>query len=97
MLKAIKNCILSLGYIINHKKERGNNMFRIWAKIFKENRMLKDTVIENNNSTNRTKKVLDAIDAICKEFDLSNPLWLENNITEFKIHDKVRFNKSSCS
>lgn len=70
-------------------------MFRIWAKIFKENRMLKDTVIENNNSTNRTRKVLDAIDAICKEFDLSSPLWLENNITEFKTHDKVRFYKDN--
>lgn len=32
-------------------------MFRLWAKIFKDNHMLKDIVIQNNdNEMTRTKK-----------------------------------------
>lgn len=67
-------------------------MFRLWAKEFKNNKMLKDTVIENNDSTlNRTKKVFQAIDEVCYEFDLSKPIWLDYNIEEFKRIDKTRF------
>lgn len=67
-------------------------MFRLWAKIFSENRLVKDTVICNNNpDLNRTGKVFDAIDKVCYEFDLSKPIWLEANIADFKRHDKTRF------
>jgi len=38
-------------------------MFRLWAKIFKDNRMLQDTVICNDRTDmNRTKKIFAAID-----------------------------------
>lgn len=67
-------------------------MFRLWAKIWKENRMLKDTVIENEDtSMTRTKKIFGAIDDICEQFDLSHPVWLDVNIAEFKRHDKTKF------
>lgn len=67
-------------------------MFRMWAKVFKENRLVKDTVIENDSTTlNRTRKVFDAIDSICYEFDLSKPIWLDSTIKDFQIHDKTRF------
>lgn len=70
-------------------------MFRIWAKIFKDNHMLRDTVICDDTDDTRTHKVFHAIDAICSEFDLSRPLWLEINIKEFQRHSKVRFYKDS--
>lgn len=67
-------------------------MFRLWAKVFKENKMLRDIVIENSSADlNRTKKVFAAIDDICYEFDLSKPIWLDHNIDEFKRIDKTRF------
>lgn len=31
-------------------------MFRLWGKIFKDNRMLKDTVYCNDEELNRTRK-----------------------------------------
>lgn len=69
-------------------------MFRIWAKIFKENRLMRDMVVCNDSEEmNRTKKVFYAIDDICYEFDLSKPIWLDPNIEEFKRHDKTRFTK----
>ena len=67
-------------------------MFRLWAKEFKENRLLKDiTITDSSKEKNRTKKVFDAVDEICYEFDLSKPIWLDRNIDEFKRHDETRF------
>ena len=45
-------------------------MFRLWAKEFKDNRMLRDTVIEVDNDDTRTHKIFHAIDEVCHEFDL---------------------------
>ena len=68
-------------------------MFRLWAKVFKDNKLLKDIVIENNdNNLNRTKKIFQAIDDICYEFDLAKPIWLESTIADFKKRSKTRFN-----
>ncbi|MCP1108883.1 hypothetical protein [Ohessyouella blattaphilus] len=66
-------------------------MFRIWAKEFKDNRMLKDMVVENDSEESRTKKIFAAVDDICYAFDLSKPIWLDKNIAEFKRLDKTRF------
>jgi hypothetical protein len=71
-------------------------MFRLWAKIFKENRMIKDMVICNDNATlSRTKKVFAAMDEICNAYDLSKPLWLEATVADFKRHDKARFTQDN--
>lgn len=67
-------------------------MFRLWAKEFKENRLVKDiTITDTSKEKNRTKKVFDALDEVCYEFDLSRPIWLDRNINEFKRIDKTRF------
>jgi len=71
-------------------------MFRLWAKVFKENRMVKDILICNDNpEENRTKKIFQAIDDICYEFDLSKPIWLDSTIADFRKHDKTRFTKDN--
>ena len=66
-------------------------MFRLWGKIFKDNHLLKDTVICNDEPDTRTHKVLQAVEAICYEFDLGKPIWLDATVSEFKRHDKARF------
>ncbi len=66
-------------------------MFRLWAKIFKNNRMLKDTVICDTSSETRTHKVFHALEEVCCQFDLGKPIWLDANIADFKKHDKTRF------
>lgn len=66
-------------------------MFRMWAKVFKDNHLLKDTVICNESGDTRTHKVFQALDEICYEFDLGKPIWLDATIAEFKRHDKARF------
>lgn len=71
-------------------------MFRLWAKVFKDNRMLRDIVICNDSSDlNRTRKIFSAIEDICYQFDLSKPIWLDSTISDFKKHDKTRFSQDN--
>ncbi len=70
-------------------------MFRLWGKIFKENRLLKDTVICNSCDDTRTHKIFQALESICYEFDLGKPLWLESTIADFKRHNKTRFSQDN--
>jgi hypothetical protein len=54
--------------------------------------MLKDMVVCNDNpQLRRTQKIFAAIDDICREYDLSKPLWLDATVADFKRHDKTRF------
>ena len=66
-------------------------MFRLWAKIIKDNHLLKDTVICDDSEDTRTHKVFHAIEEACYQFDLGKPIWLDSTISEFKRHDKARF------
>ena len=66
-------------------------MFRLWARTFKDNHMLQDTVICDDSDDTRTHKVFRAIEEVCYAFDLGKPIWLDSTIAEFKRHDKARF------
>lgn len=66
-------------------------MFRLWVKIIKENRLVKDTVIEDSSDKTRTHKIFDGLEEACVEFDLSKPIWLDSTISDFKRLSKARF------
>ena len=70
-------------------------MFRLWAKIFKDNRMLRDTVICDDSAETRTHKVFHALDEICYQFDLGKPLWLDATVQDFKKNSKARFTQDN--
>lgn len=71
-------------------------MFRMWGKIWKNNHLIQDTVICNSDySMSRTDMVFHALDEMCYQFDLEKPIWLDSNISDFKRHDKTRFNQDS--
>lgn len=63
-------------------------MFRLWAREFKDNKMLRDTVFADDSQDTRTHKIFRALDQVCYEFDLGKPIWLEATVTEFKRHKK---------
>ncbi|MBO4267129.1 MAG: hypothetical protein J5910_08070 [Lachnospiraceae bacterium] len=64
---------------------------RFWARLFKDNRMTADTVIEDLSADTRTHKVFRALENISYEFDIPRPIWLDSNIADFKRYSKVRF------
>ena len=71
---------------------KGKRM-RIWFKIWKNNRMVKDTTIEDERADTRTHKVFAALEAAVYEFDLGKPIWLDATVAEFKRLGKARFTK----
>ena len=66
-------------------------MFRLWGKIWKDNRRLRDTVICDETNDTRTHKIFNSLEEMCYLWDLSKPIWLDHNINEFQCHDKTRF------
>ncbi len=70
-------------------------MFRLWVKVFKDNRMLKDTVICDGGSETRTHKIFHALEDACYQFDLGKPIWLDSTIAEFKRHSKAKFRQDN--
>ncbi len=71
-------------------------MFRLWCKVVLDSHLVKDvTITDSSDEKSRTRKILDAIDGICLDFDISQPIWLQSNILEFKRHSKTRFNKDN--
>ena len=66
-------------------------MFRLWGKIWKDNHIIKDTVICDDSEDTRTHKIFHALQEICYDFDLANPIWLDKTINDFKRHSKTRF------
>lgn len=71
-------------------------MFRMWGKLIKDNRLLKDMVAcVSDYSLSRTQMVFESLDQICYGLDLGKPIWLDTNVKEFRIHDKTRFNQDS--
>ena len=70
-------------------------MFRLWAREFKDNHMVCDTVVESDSDDTRTHKIMDALGEACVRFDLARPIWLDTNISEFRSTAKTRFGRDS--
>ncbi len=71
-------------------------MFRMWGKLWKDNHLVRDTLINiSDYSLSRTQMVFQSLEEICYQFDLSQPIWLDANIREFQRHDKTRFSRDN--
>ena len=70
-------------------------MFRLWAKLFKDNHLLKDTMIVDEREDTRSHKIFRALEEACYQFDLGKPIWLDATIAEFKKHSKARFTQDN--
>lgn len=68
---------------------------RIWFKLWKGNRLLKDMTIQDDSSETRTHKVFSALENCCHTWDLAKPLWLDSSIREFQNHGKTKFRVDS--
>ncbi len=68
---------------------------RIWGKIVKSTKTLRDRVIEDNTDDTRTRKILRALEELCHGFDLPVPIWLNSNIADFQKTKKTRFTQDS--
>lgn len=71
-------------------------IIRIWFKMFKDNHLIRDIVIEKTEpELSRTKKIFASLDEVCHEWDLAVPMWLDPTIRDFKNQAKARFYSDS--
>ena len=71
-------------------------MFKLWAKTIRHGKLLSDLVIENDQEgLSRTQKIFAALETACGSFDLSVPIWLDSNISEFKGTSRTRFTQDN--
>ncbi len=84
-----------ISYLISFLYVIMSFMFRLWAREFKDNRMIKDITVCDDSDDTRTHKIFNALNKVCVEFDLSAPIWLEQNIKDFKRTSKCRFTNDS--
>ena len=70
-------------------------MFRLWGKLWKDSRMIRDTVISLPPVDTRTHRIFQALEEICLEFDLGKPIWLDSNIREFQKHSSTKFRQDN--
>ena len=65
---------------------------KFWGKLIKNNKCINDiTVSVDDSGLTRTKKVFSALEQICIELDLSAPIWLDKNISDFTRSSRTRF------
>jgi hypothetical protein len=71
-------------------------MFTMWIRKIKKGKMLDSlTITIPDPDLNRTRKVYKAIEDMCRQWDLSSPIWLDMNISDFKHHSKTRFGQDN--
>ena len=70
-------------------------MFRLWIKLFRDNRLIRDTVVEDDSCDTRTHKIFHALEEACYQYDLGHPIWLDSSIRDFQRHSKARFYQDS--
>ena len=71
-------------------------MFRMWGKLVRDNRVLRDEVIAiGDYRLSRTQMVFQALEDLCYKFDLEKPIWLDANVQDFKRRSKTRFRQDN--
>lgn len=67
-------------------------MIRIWGKIVKNNKIIKDHVVESNIDGSYQENLKECISQLCYIFDISKPYWLPVNMEEYNKRYKTIFN-----
>ena len=68
---------------------------RIWFKVFDDTHMVASETIEDYGEDTRTHKIFRALDEACYALDLSRPIWLDANVSEFKKVARTKFRQES--
>lgn len=67
-------------------------MFRLWGKIYHNNKIIADHVFElETPDLSLEDKTSQGLEALCYVFDLQKPMWLSDNTNDFKLISSTRF------
>lgn len=70
-------------------------MLKVWGKVVKNNRIIKDKVISSNVEGGYQANLKACITTFCEELDIEKPYWLPYNLEEFNRRSKVTFDHNN--
>jgi hypothetical protein len=68
-------------------------MLKIWGKIIKDNRIIRDEVVTADVSGTYQDNLKACLTEICYKLDISKPYWLPYNLEEYNKRSKTTFTK----
>lgn len=67
---------------------------KLTGKTIRNSRTIKEATVENSDDTMSFRDILeDCLIKLCKEIDVSVPMWLKKNTTEFVNFHKTTFSR----
>ena len=70
-------------------------MLKIWGKLIKDNRIIKNEVSISEIGDNYQENLKMCITELCYKFDISTPYWLRPNINEYNKRHKTSFDQNN--
>lgn len=67
-------------------------MIKIWGKILKNNKIIKDAVAISNVEGSYQEKLKECMTELCIKFDIQKPYWLPTNMEEYNKRNRTIFN-----
>lgn len=67
-------------------------MLRIWGRLIKDGKTLKDDVVTANIDVSYQDNLKFCITELCNKFDIPKPYWLPSNLDEYNRRSKTSFN-----
>ncbi len=66
-------------------------MFRLWGKIINKNKIQKSFVFESHQIISKDELTKIGLEEICYHFNLSVPMWLEDNTKHMAKFSSTKF------
>lgn len=70
-------------------------MLRIWGKIMKNGKILRDIIVTSNVDGTYQDNLKSCITEVCDKLDIEKPYWLPVNLKEFNDRGKVNFDSNN--
>lgn len=70
-------------------------MLKIWGKIMKDNRIVRDEVVQCDTHESYQENLKACIIELCYKFDISKPYWLPSNVNEYNRRSKTSFDQNN--
>ncbi|WP_040210462.1 hypothetical protein [Clostridium polynesiense] len=68
---------------------------RLWGKIIKNNKIIKNDTVPLEVKDNYQAGLKAAIAELCHRFDIEKPYWLNKNLNEYNRISKTAFNENN--
>lgn len=68
-------------------------MLKIWGKVMKNNKIIKDEVVISEKGGSYQDNLKECLKQLCYNFEIETPYWLPANVEEYNLRRKVAFNK----